>query len=224
MIGLNGCFEAFDAKPSLVERLNSDTQTKVKYVKFVGDAIVNKYEYTEKSGIRVLEDFRESYFMGNISVPSGSFLPRYVDMVTEESYYCGMYGSSMTSSIPNNKVCFIEHDGEIKEYYLLLNEKYKQGPYKLSSSLPYEKDGRIDKSKRFQKIELIYDGMYNGMLLFTYREFMDSPNKPSFYSKIRYRKKRGATTFTYKSAKIKVYRANANKIEYVILSPLRFNY
>jgi hypothetical protein len=224
LISFTGCFETFDAKPSVVERLNSDTQIKVKYVKYVGDAIVDKYDYSEKLGIVTTDDFRESHLMGSISVPAGAFLARYTDMITEESYYCGRYSASLMSSKPNNKVCFIESDNEIHEYYILLNDKYKQGPYQLSTNLAYKKSGKIDMRKRFRKIELIYDGMYNGMLLFTYREFMDSPTKPSFYSKIRYRKRRGVTTFTYKSATIKVYRANPNKIEYVILSPLRFNY
>jgi len=224
LIFFSGCFETFEAKPSVVQRLNTDTQMRVKYVKYVGEAVVNKYDYSERLGIEIEDDYVESDLTGSISVPAGAFLPRYTDLITEENYYCGVYGMSFTSSKPTKNICFIEEDRKINKYYILLNNKYKQGPYDLDAELPYRHDGRVDRHKRFRKIELIYDGMYKGMLLFTYKEYMEGPTKPSFYSKIRYRKRRGVTTFTYKSAKIKVYRANANKIEYVILSPLRFNY
>ena len=221
---LNGCTSKFEARPTTVDRLNSDVKEQVKYVKYVGDAIVNRYDYSENRGITITEHFSDSHYGGEIALVSGDFLDMYTEDVTEERYYCGMYYKSITSSQPNNRLCLLEKDKEITEFYLMMGAGYRHGPYSLSSKLHYVRDGKVNKNKKYRKIELLYDGMHNGMMLFTYREFMDNSRKPSFYSKVRYKKRGGTTTFSYKSAKIKVFRANSNKIEYVVLSPLRFSY
>jgi hypothetical protein len=220
---LNGCSK-IDTRPVAMQRMDSDMREKVKYVKYVGDTVVNRYDYTELRGISLTEDFTESHYGGDITFQTGDFLNLYVEDYTEDKYYCGLYYKTMTSSQPNNTICFTENDNRINEFYIMVGRNYKYGPYTLSTDLPYTRDAVIDTRKSFRKIELIYDGMHKDMMLFTYREFIDDTRRPSFYSKVRFRKHRGTTTFTYKSAKIKVYRANNKKIEYVILSPLRFSY
>ena len=219
----SGCSK-FETKPSATQRVDSDIKEKVKYVKYVGDTIINRYDYTELRGITITEDFSESHYGGEITFKAGDFLNLTIEDYTEDKYYCGLYYKTMTSSKPNNTICFTQEDNEIKEFYMMMGKNYRYGPYELSSDLHFTKDAVIDTKKSFRKIELLYDGMHNGMMLFTYREFIDDARKPSFYSKVRFKKHRGATTFTYKSAKIKVFRANDTKIEYVVLSPLRFSY
>jgi len=219
-----GCSSKFDAKPVTMPRMDSDVNEKVKYVKYVGETIVNRYDYSEIRGITVTEDLTDSHYGGEIIFKAGDFLGLYIEDFTEEKLYCGLYYKTMTSSNPNNTICFVEENKAIQEFYMIMGTNYKHGPYSLTSALPYIKDAIVNTKKSYRKIELLYDGMHNGMMLFTYREFMDNSRKPSFYSKVRFKKHRGATTFTYKSAKIKVFRANDSKIEYVVLSPLRFSY
>jgi len=74
-------------------------------------------------------------------------------------------------------------------------------------------------------MELLYDGVERGMILFTYREFTDASIRPAFYSQVRYiLNKNRPTIITYRSAKIKVYRATNNKITYKILQPFSMEY
>ncbi|MEA3227525.1 MAG: hypothetical protein U9P38_00470 [Campylobacterota bacterium] len=224
MMFFNGCIGLFEAVPDERTKVGSDTKEKVRTTRNRGEPIINKYDYTELKGIRVLENFEDSNMMGSITIKKNEFAQKYIDSDTEEIYYCGTYYKPMGSE-ELQKVCFIEEYDEIDSYFVVYKSGNYVGPSTLSNPISFKKSHSEDKGKSYRKMELLYDGVERGMILFTYREFTDASVRPAFYSQVRYLlNKNRATIITYRSAKIKVYRATNNSITYEILKPLSMEY
>ncbi len=220
MMFFSGCIGSFDAVLDKKTRLGSDTKEYRKITKNIGEVIINKYDYTEIKAIQITEKFEDSGFIGSIHIEKGEFAEKYIDTETEEIYYCGKFYTPIGSD-ELQKVCFVEEYDEIDTFFVLYKSGNYVGPYTLSNSLSFKKAVTADKKTSYRKIEMLYDGVERGMILFTYREFSDASTRPAFYSQVRYiLNKNRPTTIAYKSSKIKIYRANNNSITYEILNPL----
>lgn len=220
----SGCFGSFPAVKMSKEKLGSDVVVGERTVRYVGDAIINRYEYTELQGIVLLDNYTQSHFLGTIDIKKGDFLKKYIDKGNAEVYYCGPYYASFGAQGKMSQVCFLDEFDDIENFYTLFSQNhYKYGPFSSTGMISYRKSFTVDRSKPFHKVELIYDGVRGGMLLFTYKEFTDSLTKPAFYSQVRYLKNRSGkpTDISYRSAKIRIYRANNDRIDYKVIAPLR---
>lgn len=216
----SGCFGTFLAVPVTSQRDGSDMVAEEKIVKDVGDVILNAYNYSVLEGIKLQEEFSASVMLGTVSVPPRAFLAKYVDPDTETSYYCGNYFTPVTGKVKDYKFCLTEDLDDLDSFIVVYNKNKTMGPYELEDTISYRKVKRIDTSKPFQKAELIFDGTEKNMIIFTYREFANSFERPSFSSQIRYYlKKNRPTMISYKNARIKIYKADAQRITYKIIRP-----
>jgi len=220
----NGCIGLFEATPEKRTRVGSDTKEHIRMTKNRGEPLINKYDYTEIRGIQILENFEDSNLLGSISMKKGDFAQKYIDSQTEEIYYCGDFYKLMGND-KLQKVCFIEEYDEIDNFFIVYKSGNFMGPSSLSNSLTFRKAVQADKEKSYRKMELLYDGVERGMILFTYREFTDASIRPAFYSQVRYiLNKNRPTIISYRSSKIKIYRATNNSVTYEVLEPLSMNY
>jgi len=221
MLFLNGCIGLFEATPDKRTRVGSDTKEHIRMTKNRGEPIINRYDYTEVKGIRILENFEDSNLLGSITIKKGDFAQKYIDVETEETYYCGDF-YKLIGNDKIQKVCFVEEYDEVDDFFIVYKSGNYMGPSSLSNTLSFRKAVQADKQKSYRKMELLYDGIERGMILFTYREFTDASIRPAFYSQVRYiLNKNRPTIITYRSSKIKVYRASNNTITYEVLEPLR---
>jgi len=215
-----GCFGTFLAVPHTQEKEGSDTPKNKKLEKNIGEVILNNYDYTYVEGIKLLDDFSASNLLGNIAIPNGSFLEKYINPETEEIFYCGTYFKPITGKAKDYKFCFIEDLGEIDKYIVVYNIDKTYGPHDIDDTISYTQSHNIDKTKPSHKVELIFDGVDRNMILFTYNEYSNSLTRPIFSSQIRYYLKKDAPTMiSYKDARIKIYKANSRKITYKIVKP-----
>jgi hypothetical protein len=221
---LTGCIGSFEALPEKKMKVGSDTKEHRRMTRNRGEPIINKYDYTEVKGIRILEDFEDSNLFGSISIKKGDFAQKYVDLETEEVYYCGPFYRPIGTD-KTEKVCFVEEYGEVTDFFVVYKSGNYIGPSSLSNQLVFKKSVQADRKKSYRKMELLYDGVERGMILFTYREFTDDSTRPAFYSQVRYiLNKNRPTIISYRSSKIKVYRASNNRITYEVLEPLSMDY
>jgi hypothetical protein len=87
-------------------------------------------------------------------------------------------------------------------------------------NIPYEKAEMRDIKGR--KFELLYDGITNGALKLTYREYIDSTIQPAFYETVNYAlNPNGTTTIQFKGLEIEILDTGNNKITYKVLKGLR---
>ena len=224
MLFLNGCIGLFEAVPDKRTRVGSDTKEHIRITRNRGEPIINRYDYTEVKGIRILEIFEDTNLLGSITIKKGDFAQKYVDAETEESYYCGDF-YKLIGNDKIQKVCFVEEYDEVNDFFVVYKSGNYMGPSSLGNTLTFKKSVQADKQTSYRKMELLYDGIERGMILFTYREFTDSSIRPAFYSQVRYiLNKNRPTIISYRSSKIKVYRASNNSITYEVLEPLSMEY
>ena len=218
----SGCFGSFAKVDVSQEKFGSDVSVGERGVKYIGEAVLNSYEYTELQGAVLLDDYSQSHMMGSIAIKKGDFLKKYKDSHSEESYFCGPYYTPMGSATQTSQICFLDEFDDFENFYILFGEgKYKYGPFATTGLVSYRKSFSVDKSKPFHKVELTYDGVKGGMILFTYKEFTESLTKPAFYSQVRYLQNSSGkpTDISYRNAKIRIFHANNNRIEYKVIEP-----
>jgi len=189
-----------------------------KIVKKIGQVILNDYDYTELEGIKLLDDFATSNLLGSVAIPTGSFLEKYVNPETEESFYCGEYFKPITGKPKDYKFCFVEDLGDIDKYIIVYNIDKTYGPNDVDDMISYTQSHAIDRTKPSKKVELIFDGVDRNIILFTYNEYANSLSHPVFSSQIRYYLRRNRPTMiSYKDARIKIYKANNRRIVYKVI-------
>jgi len=217
-IFFSGCFGTFYGVAQAVPKHGSDISIDEKLTRNNNDVILNDYDYEEISGIRITDDFSDSNLLGSIDIPSGEFLKKYIDSQTEAQYYCGKYFQPKTGSKSNYKFCLVGEFGDLDSHVIVYNKNKTYGPNTLNDILSYETVEIMDISKPARKVELIFSGVKDNKILFTYNEYSESLDQPSFTSQIKYKlNKNKPTMIAYKSAKIKIYKANNQEIVYKVL-------
>jgi hypothetical protein len=94
-------------------------------------------------------------------------------------------------------------------------------PFRIGKSIvKYEKTNGVERftTGSFKK-ELLYSGLSQKTITFTYREFFDSAARPSFTLDVRYDLNDG-NQIGYKGARFEIIKATNQKIQYKMISPI----
>lgn len=221
----SGCFGTFGAHPNVKRQVGADVRMDKKVVAYTGGVLLNRYNYFTVRGIRITESIQESFLLGNLVLKEGEFLQEYKDDDNADMYFCGKNFQPIGQSEPNGKACLIKGFDDFESFIVMYKKKNKgkpfyMGPFTLTNILSYEKVIDNDKTKSFEKKELIFDACQRDMLFLTYKEYFDSPHRASYSSQLVYPLNRNKPTLIhYKGATIKVYGANEEKIVYKIMRP-----
>lgn len=223
VVSFTGCGVAFVSVPEAKQRIGTDVKAHTIQVKNVGDTIINKYDYTEYQGITILDDYTESLAPGRILIKKNDFAIKYINPTTNKINYCGnFYLNPNTNNFSiATKICFSENNNKLTKYFPVIRG-LEDMTYILNKPLSFKKSSLINKTENYRKIELLYDGIDNGVILITYREYINDYARPAFYRQLKYTLNLNdtPTIISFKSAKIKVHKATSSTIEYEIVEPL----
>jgi len=179
----------------------------------VGDTIYTDFDYTQSEGVRLINGFKYTYGRYDrikINVEPGEFLFGYqYSNGTKE--YC--------TSNPEINVCFLSSGDDVNfNKFRVMQDffKNKQNWMYSAHDIPFEKSeiGYI----KGRTYEFLYDGIANGVLRVTYREYVDSTAQPAFFQQVNYElNPNGNTTINFKGVEIEVLDASNNKITYKVI-------
>ena len=175
----------------------------------VGEVMLNRFDYTSTPAI-IPEEVPSA--VGRPAVEKGARLVGYA--VNNETGFCKRYGSTI--------LCFFDDDddGKIDSYRSSNGLNMWGSKANLAAPIPYKVADLNDDSSGY-KYELIYQGISDNVLNVSYREYVDSMARPAFQQDLRYTLKlSGPTEITFRSAKLRVFSADNDRISFEVLTGL----
>lgn len=207
-------------EPSLVRTMRGeDPQRGVVIQKDVGEVVYSKFDYTETTGVRLLEPFQTKHLARRIALNEGDFLTGYqrkkaVDFCSDERAVAGFQ--------QGDTVCFrdTDDDGRFDQLHIPGTAFGAWAPIK-ERPLRYADGISLDASKGYRR-ELLYEGISGNVVRLTYREYIDDFVRPAFQQDLTYSLETGAPTEVgFRGARLRVHSASNQTISYEVLSGLR---
>jgi hypothetical protein len=213
VLTLSGCATRL---PILLHKIGKEPDLEIVSQVKVGDTIYTDFDYIQSDGVRLINGFKYTYGRFDrikINVEPGEFLFGY-QFSNGTKEYC--------TNNPEINVCFLSSGDDVNfdKFRVIQTFKNKQNWMHSAHKIPFEKSeiGYI-KGRTF---ELLYDGIANGVLRVTYREYVDSTARPAFYQEVNYElSPNGSTTIDFKGVEIEVLDASNNKITYKVIRGFR---
>jgi hypothetical protein len=182
----------------------------------IGDTIYTDFDYIQTEGVRLTNGFKYTYGRFDrvkINIEPDAFLTGY-QYSNGKKEYCTVNGDF--------NVCFLNNrdDGHFDRFRVIASYETKQNWMHTDHDVPFEKSATGDIKGR--KTELLYDGIENGSLKITYREYIDSAARPDFYQQVNYElSPNGTTTIGFKGAQIEVLGTSNNQMTYKVIKGFR---
>lgn len=216
---LTGCASAPPA-PATSYEVGERPEIGVRTAADVGDVVYTKYDYLEKRGAQLVEEFRDGFLLGKIAVPAGTFLQgrgsgRQLEYCSEELFY----RDPLTG--PLDIVCFADWNSD-QRFEMVRVPQLKFGNWKtLKTPGPRYRESSTAGSQGFRK-ELIYQGISGQVINLAYREYVDNMARPAYQQEVTYNLEPGETTEArFQGAVIEIFDANNNQIEYRVVEGFR---
>lgn len=214
VLTLSGCASRL---PILSHKIGNEPDLGIVSQAKVGDTLYTDFDYIQSDGVRLINGFKYTYGRYDrikINVEPGEFLFGYqYSNGTKE--YC--------TNNPEINVCFLSSGDEVTFYKFRVIQTIfpnKQNWIHSAHNIPFEKSemGYI----KGRTNDLLYDGIANGVLRVTYREYIDSTAQPAFYQQVNYElNPNGITTLNFKGVEIEVLDASDNKMTYKVIKGFR---
>ena len=217
-LAFSGCATIKVSELSTVEsRIGAVPNIDEQAVAPVGGIIYSQFRYWSKKGYRLKNDLSVGLGLGRVSVSDGDFVLK--AEVEKHAAYCTEKRAYIDPLFgPHATACFIDVDNDGKF------ERLKAAPgviwfeSVITPALEYEKSELIIPRTDSFKYELLYQGITNGSLKLSYREYINDFARPAFFQDVTYDLDSTTTTITFRTVRIEVLRANNNQITYRVLS------
>lgn len=181
----------------------------------VGEAIYTEFDYIEQESAYLINGYMKSIGLGKINIEPGYLLLGYLG--DGEKQYCTptlKYNDPFVG--PYDIVCFSDSNNDKNGFDKIRVPTIYFGSWTdLNDSIPYKLG--VAAAAKGTKFELIYQGIFNGTLKITYREYIDSLARPAFFQEVNYTlNPNGITNISFRGAEIDIIEANNNRITYRI--------
>lgn len=181
----------------------------------VGEAIYTEFDYIEQESAYLINGYMKPFGLGKITIAPGYLLLGYLG--DGKKQYCTPtleYSPPMAG--PYDIVCFSDSNNDKNSFDKIRVPTINFGSWiDINDSIPY-KPG-VAAAAKGTKFELLYQGIFNGTLKITYREYIDSLARPAFFQEVNYTlNPNGITNISFRRADIDVIEANNNGITYRI--------
>lgn len=179
----------------------------------VGDVIYTKFDYQTTEARRLPGGYARRYLLGQIHVPQGAAVasrPKRdggLEYCTVEQTYSGPGGASI--------VCFSGPSG--LNYFTHV----RVPPLKYGAWTPLESHLGFDTAEVMLgegfKMELLYQGVADGVLRLAYREFVENLARPAFHQDLTYTlSSDGPTEIHFRTLVVEVLGADNSGIRYLV--------
>lgn len=185
----------------------------------VGEVVYSKFDYTETTGVRLLEPFQTKFLARQVALSEGDFLTgfqrkKWVAFCSDETAVSGF--------AQGETVCFrdTDNDGRFDQLHIPGTAFGSWTPIK-GKPFRYSEGVSLDASKGFRR-ELLYEGISGNVVRLAFREYIDNFARPAYQQDLTYTlEARGPTEVAFRGAKIRIHSASNQAISYEVLSGLR---
>jgi len=185
----------------------------------VGEVVYSEWSYETITEAFVVSGYRRQIITSILAAPKDMMLVR--ALIDDEKAYCSTT-ANFTNSAGSWKACYFDtkSSGILDKAYIVGT----LGKIFYDVSIPYKIQERMlnPSGRSFYKHELVYEGLSGHSIKFTYKEFTNSFERPSYQQDLNYNlEPDGSVNILFRGLRMSIVKVDNNEILYVVAKGFR---